>query len=109
MKFLVDNQLPLALCRFLNGKGHTSTHVLDVGLDEAKDSAIWKYATENSLVVIAKDEDFLRHAIQANAKTSFVWVRLPNCRNQVLLEAFDKALPAIIAALESGQRVVELR
>jgi len=38
MKFLVDNQLPIALSRFLEGEGLQARHVIDVQLDEASDS-----------------------------------------------------------------------
>ena len=109
MKFLVDNQLPLALCRFLSERGRDSIQVLEIGLNEAKDSAIWKYASDNGRAVIAKDEDFLRYAMGPDASAAFVWVRLRNCRNSAFLAAFDRLLPAILSALESGQRIVELR
>ncbi len=33
-------------------------------------------------------------------------VRLGNCRKQVLLAAFERALPALVTALAEGQRVV---
>jgi hypothetical protein len=42
MKFLVDNQLPLALARFLSANGIESQHVLDIGLDAASDQTIWE-------------------------------------------------------------------
>ncbi len=44
MKFLVDNQLPDALCRFLNARGHESGHVLGLNIDEATDLEIWNCA-----------------------------------------------------------------
>ncbi|MGD0769633.1 MAG: DUF5615 family PIN-like protein [Tepidisphaeraceae bacterium] len=109
MKFLVDNQLPLALGRFLAARGHSATHVLEIGFDEASDTVIWRHVSDQNMVLISKDEDFLRYAIRPNATTSLLWVRLPNCRNSALLAAFDKALPTIIEAVESGQRVIELR
>ena len=43
MKFLVDNQLPLALAKFLISKGHHATHVLELGLASARDSEIWNW------------------------------------------------------------------
>jgi hypothetical protein len=35
-------------------------------------------------------------------------VRLGNCRKSALLDAVERALPAIDDALRSGQRIVEL-
>ena len=43
MKFLVDNQLPIALSRFLESEGLQARHVVDVQLDEASDRKIWQY------------------------------------------------------------------
>jgi hypothetical protein len=34
---------------------------------------------------------------------------MPNCRKAALLKAFGEALPQIVALIESGQTVVELR
>ena len=40
MRFLVDNQLPAALVRFLTSRGAECQHVLDIGLAEATDIEI---------------------------------------------------------------------
>ena len=56
MRFLVDNQLPIALARFLAARGCDCGHVMDLGLGSETDSVIWHYAHENELIVISKDE-----------------------------------------------------
>jgi predicted nuclease of predicted toxin-antitoxin system len=109
MNFLVDNQLPAALARWLNSQGHTSLHVLDIRMDEADDIVIWKRATEENWILISKDDDFFHMANQPDATTQVVWVRLGNCRKQTLLAAFDKLMPQIIKALQMGERIVEVR
>ncbi|MGI8741194.1 MAG: DUF5615 family PIN-like protein [Bryobacteraceae bacterium] len=58
MKFLVDNQLPAALARFLATRGVDCQHVLDIGLGDASDAEIWEHAGWNDCVVISKDEIF---------------------------------------------------
>ncbi len=109
MKFLVDNQLPEALARFLNEREHDARHVLELQLDAADDAEIWRHAVSEGRVVVSKDEDFTYLAGQPTAATALVWVRLPNCRTRALLAAFERALPALISALEAGNRVVEIR
>lgn len=109
MTFLVDNQLPQALARFLVSRGLQAKHVLDLGLDEADDQAIWNYAGKNGCVIITKDEDFMSLSLQTGAKNQVVWVRLGNCRTPALLAVFENTLPKIIQALQQGDRVVELR
>ena len=44
MKFLVDNQLPSALARFLDAAGLEALHVRDLAMEETSDHAIWVYA-----------------------------------------------------------------
>lgn len=109
MKFLVDNQLPAALARHLSAQGHECRHVLDLGLDESDDATIWHRVVAESFVLISKDEDFLHMANRPNAGVQFIWVRLGNCRKQALLSAFDTLLPQLVAALQTGTRVVEVR
>ena len=58
MTFLVDNQLPVALARFLSAHGVECHHVLDRGLAQASDIEIWRYAAEREMILISKDEDF---------------------------------------------------
>ncbi len=109
MKFLVDNHLPLALSRFLAERGLDCEHVLDAGLASAPDSEIWQYASETGRIVISKDEDFLYLAHKGESSAGFIWVRFGNCRTSALLRALDRLWPRVEAALESGERVIELR
>ena len=109
MKFLVDNQLPLALARFLIAHGSDCQHVIQLGMDEAGDVEIWNYATAQGRAVISKDEDFLNLASQPGATGQFVWVRIGNCRKVQLLAAFDKILPSLLQSLAAGNRIVEVR
>ena len=109
MKFLIDNQLPTALAKYLCTKGHDAQHVLSVGLASANDEEICQYATEHTLVIVTKDEDFSRRAIRPGAVIQVVWVRIGNCRKAVLLTAFESLLPSVVAALEAGDRLIEIR
>ena len=109
MKFLVDNQLPLQLSRFLRERGHDSEHLLDIGLDNADDATVWFRAAADERILISKDEDFVILANRPNDAGRLVWVRLGNCRNSALIAAFDGALSAIEGCFDAGQRIVELR
>jgi predicted nuclease of predicted toxin-antitoxin system len=107
--FLVDNQLPTALARFLASRGVECQHVLDLDLGDASDAAIWDYANRNDCVVISKDEDFLYMANVPSAKSRLIWVRFGNCRTKALLAAMERLWPRIEAGLKAGDRVIELR
>ena len=110
MNFIVDNQLPVALARYLSAAGLSCIHVQDVKLDAAEDSDIWLYAKQRGGIVVTKDEDF--HALsirQASIPPQVVWVRIGNCRKTVLLNVFSKLLPTLLTALQGGEAIVEIR
>jgi len=59
MRFLVDAQLPPALARLLETRGHQAEHVPDIAPGNTPDSDLWDYAIEHAAVIVIKDEDFL--------------------------------------------------
>ena len=107
MRFLVDAQLLPALARQLESQGHKAEHVADLGLERAADPRVRARAAESGAVVVTKDEDFAVHQL-LHGGPSIVWVRIGNTRRAELLRRFDARLPEIIAALERGERLVEL-
>ena len=109
MKFLVDNQLPLALSRFLAARGCDCQHVADIGFEGASDAAIWRYAHEDERIVISKDEDFFYLASREETKARFLWIRFGNCRTSALIAAIELLWPRIEESLKAGERVIELR
>ena len=109
MKFIVDNQLPVALAQYLRERGFDCQHVLEAGLGDAHDSEICRHAELQGRVIISKDEDFIYIAKQRAAKIKVIWVRLGNCRTSALLEAFERSWPRIESLLRTGDRIIELR
>jgi len=108
MKFLIDNQLPSALCRFLSENGHDTVHVFDVGMAKSSDLEISEFASREARAIIARDEDFSVLAAMGQCAASVIWVRFGNCRTKVLLELFSQSLNAILQKLESGDRVIQI-
>jgi predicted nuclease of predicted toxin-antitoxin system len=109
LRFLIDAQLPPALARWLTDAGHQAQHVEDVGLREAEDSPIWHFAVENRAVLLTKDEDFAERARQIRTAPVIVWLRIGNVSNRALQHWFMPQLPQIIAWIEQGVPVVEIR
>ena len=109
MKFLVDNQLPPALARFISEDLRVEAlHVIDIGLRSGSDADLWSYASTNDLILISKDDDFV--TLYSKLPTArLIWVRLGNCRRALLLKVFEAQWQKILARLVSGERFVELR
>jgi predicted nuclease of predicted toxin-antitoxin system len=109
MKFIVDNQLPIALSRFLASEGLEACHVMDVELDEASDHEIWEYAKMHGYTIVSKDEDFFQLAnLSPDSTPALIWVRIGNCRKAILISAFKKILPNLLQILQT-QQIVEIR
>jgi predicted nuclease of predicted toxin-antitoxin system len=109
MKFLVDNQLPAALARWLTAMGAPADHVLDRRLQFAGDSDIWALCVAENRIVFSKDVDFLLLASRPADTGQLLWVRIGNCRKQAILTRFAASWVTIQAAFDVGQRVVELQ
>jgi len=109
VKFLIDNQLPPALAQYLRKRGFDCEHVLDIGLAEALDIEICRYAEAQERIIVSKDEDFLYLASQSKVKIRLLWVQLGNCRTAALLAAFDRFWASIESSLQAGDRIIEIR
>lgn len=109
MKFLIDNQLPAALARFLGERGLECQHVFDVNLSQASDLEIWRYAATHEMIVVSKDEDFVHLAVKPDAAARLIWIRLGNCQTPQLLAAIGTVWERVQACLERGDRIVEVR
>jgi predicted nuclease of predicted toxin-antitoxin system len=108
MRCLVDAQLPPALARWLQQRGHHAEHVEDAGLRHADDGDIWDRALRSGAVIITKDEDFVSRAAVTPNPPIILWLRLPNSSRRELLEWFEPRLPLIETRLEQGDRLIEV-
>jgi len=109
VRFIVDNQLPVALSEYLRERGFDCSHVVEAGLGEALDREICQYAELESRIIITKDEDFFYLAKQPEARIRVIWVRIGNCRTSVLLSAFQRSWAQIESCLEAGDVIIEVR
>jgi len=105
---LVDNQLPVALARYLAANGHASLHVRDLGMADSDDRAIWAHASAQRWVIVSKDEDFQSLALRLGPPPQVIWVRIGNCRKQALFPVFDRLIGQITSALDRGDAIVEV-
>ena len=109
MRFLIDANLPKALSHWINAKGHSCEHVLDLNLAQAKDSILWQRATETAAIIVSKDEDFADLARRSPDGPKVVWLRTGNGTRQDLLLFLEPLWNAIEAQLADGERLIEVR
>ena len=107
--FLIDANLPVALARAISAAGHKAVHVSDLGFEQRDDIDIWQLAGGRGEVVVSKDADFADLANLDAPGQRVVWLRMGNTRKQHLLARFQVLLPDIVAALDAGETLVEVR
>ena len=76
-------------------------------MTSASDKTIWDYAASVGAVILTKDEDFAIRRLLTGGP-AIVWLRLGNSRRGVLLARVEAELPAIVAALERGEPLIEV-
>jgi predicted nuclease of predicted toxin-antitoxin system len=106
--FVVDQQLPTALARWLSVNGMNAVHIKDLGRTGASDAWIWRYALESGRCIITKDNDFGRRWRSARVAPRIVWFRCPNAPRGTTVALFARHWPSIVAALEQGEDFVEV-
>jgi len=108
MRFLVDAQLPPSLARFLQALGEEAMACRDVGLRDADDGEIWRYATAGGFCIVTKDEDFALRRMTDPSGPQVVWLRIGNSTNPALLEWLEPLWGDVSRELRSGQGLVEV-
>ena len=106
MRFLLDQNLPIKLIEVLVSLGHESEHVKRLGMGEASDPEIWAEALRRDAVVVSKDSDFVALVVQGGR---LVRLRVGNRSNADLFAIVRSAWPSVVARLEEGEAVVEVR
>ena len=107
MNFLVDAQLPPALCDWLRSHGHEAEHVFNLGLGSASDHDIADHAELNALVLVSKDEDFV--TLRLPNRFAFLWLRCGNATNRALVDWLELRWEQIERWLQDDERFVEAR
>ena len=79
MKLLFDENLAPRLASDLQDLFPGSLHVRSVGLSSANDTAVWRYAAENNLTIITKDDDFRQRNLLYGSPPKVIGVLVGNC------------------------------
>jgi predicted nuclease of predicted toxin-antitoxin system len=60
-------------------------------------------------LIVTKDEDFVLLWAWDNAGPPVVWIRIGNAVRSVLLQRLPSLWPAVISAIENGNKIIEVR
>jgi predicted nuclease of predicted toxin-antitoxin system len=114
MRFLIDADLPRSVNGVIRARGHEPIDVRDVGLRDAEDAEIARYAQAEGLCLITGDYDFsdIRN-YQPNRYAGIVVLNLPRTANSAYInrlidgflaqEELIATLPGKLAIVEPGR------
>lgn len=109
MKLLLDENLSRRLVPFLQNDFPGSTQVALIGLEQADDRAIWRYAKENGYIIVTRDADFEELSAIHGTPPPVIWIRIPNQAKAAVLKLLLGHQLALQEALqEKGIACVEL-
>lgn len=85
IRLLFDENLSARLGTALADLYPGSTHVGELRLAGASDSAIWHHARQHRLAIVSKDEDFQRFSVLYGPPPKVIWIRLGNCSTEQVI------------------------
>ena len=106
MKLLFDENLSHHLVEGLGDLYPGSTHVRNVGLEEADDQTIWSCAIGHDYVIVSKDSDFPERVLIEGGPPKILWLQLGNCSTAEIERLLREAHREINAMGADGETVL---
>ena len=88
--------------------GVECVHVRDLGLRNAEDRQIFDQARDSRVVVMTKDEDFVRLVERNGSPPQVIWVTSGNMSNANFQSLLLQTFPDAKSLIEAGEAVVEI-
>lgn len=107
MKFLIDENLPLSLVKFLRSKGFTAYRLKDVGLKGAEDSEVANYAFRNKFILVTLDKDFgyIYHQLYRGKLTTII-IRVRSALPVKIIKTIDRLIKEIDLSKYKGRLII---
>jgi predicted nuclease of predicted toxin-antitoxin system len=110
VRLLLDQNLPRRAVKVFETLGIEAIHVHSVGLANQSDRKIWRYASQNQLVIVTKDADFTQiQDLTVRIPVRVVWLRVGNLTNMALFPWILTHWPRAQELLDQGHTMIELR
>lgn len=105
----LDNHLSPALAQWIAASfEHTCLVVRDLGLARAPDVEIFKQARAVGATLVTKDADFAELVDRLGPPPPIVLLTYGNTSTAHLKQVLAERLPAALALIEQGERLVEI-
>jgi len=105
VKRMFDQNLSHRLCGLLSDVFPASAQVRALGLDQADDNAIWRYAQQQRFFIVTLDGDFADIASLRGSPPKIIWLRCGNQPTAVVERILRDNASAIQAFAEADEPV----
>jgi predicted nuclease of predicted toxin-antitoxin system len=102
MTLLFDQNISFRVTKKLEVVYPDVVHVTDVGLKDASDFEIWKYAVEHSCCIVTFDVDFYNLVSLYGSPPKVIWLRTGNTNSSEIIQLFETKQSAIQAFLDDS-------
>lgn len=110
MRIWIDAQLSPAIAAWIDRtyEDIEAESVRSLGLRDALDHEIFQQARQQDVVVMSKDNDFLRLIEHHGPPPQIIWITCGNTSNARMRQILSKTLLKAKELLERGEAVVEI-
>ena len=109
MTIWVDAHLSPRIARWINANFPVTAHPLRaIGLREADDDEIFAAASAAGVIVLTKDNDFVRLLEQHGSPPKILWLTCGNTSDAALQQILGRHLSTALSLLDGGEDLVEI-
>ncbi len=105
--FLLDENVPISLAKFLLERGYEVRRLAEVGLRGAEDRAVAEYAADRGLILVTLDKDFgLLYRRLYEGRITIVLIRVDPPTPERIVEVTSRLLRSVSLSEVGGRLVV---
>lgn len=108
MRLLFDQNLSGKLCVRLADVFPDSIQVRALGLDQADDRVIWRYAQKHDFVIVTLDSDFAELAALYGPPPKVIWLRCGNLSTTETADRIRQGADALVEFEDSDAACLEI-
>jgi len=110
MRIWIDAQLSPAIAAWINRtfKDIKAESIRAVGLRDALDREIFDKARQEDVIIMSKDNDFIKLIDQFGPPPKLIWITCGNTSNAKMREILSKTLNKAKELFEKGENIIEI-
>jgi predicted nuclease of predicted toxin-antitoxin system len=109
LKLLFDQNISSKIVPLVQSNFPGAQQVVQVGLENASDLAIFEFAKTNQFIIVTFDSDFVDLSLVRGTPPKIIWLRTGNLTTKSISELLDNNANNILHFIESEEaRILEI-